>query len=322
MKAILFTLTLTGALLARAQAPERFSYQAVIRDAGNALVVGSAVGMQLSILQGSSSGPAVYVETQTPTTNANGLVSIEVGAGTPVLGSMAGIDWSAGPYFLKSETDPAGGTAYSITGVQQLLSVPYALFAANGGTVGPPGPPGPAGPIGPPGADACGTIHTADGRAVVYTGSVAHGFGLSSVGGSSWYTIALSGPVLGAIACDTSVVIYTASVAYGFGPSSVGGSNWYTIALSSTPLGAVASSGRIVVYTDNVAYGFGASSVGGSNWYSSSLSSTPVGAVAAGNRIVVYTNNVAYGFGLSSVGGSNWYTSALGSAPEDAIGTR
>jgi len=82
-----------------AQAPEMMSYQAVVRDGSNALVASSSVGMQISILQGSSSGTAVYVETQTPTSNANGLVSIEIGAGTVVSGSFSSIDWGNDTYF-------------------------------------------------------------------------------------------------------------------------------------------------------------------------------------------------------------------------------
>ncbi len=112
-----------------AQSPNKMSYQAVIRNNSNALVTSSTVGMRISILQTTPSGTAVYVETQTPTTNANGLVSIEIGGGSVVSGSFANIDWVNGPYFVKTETDPAGGTSYSITGTSQLLSVPYALHA-------------------------------------------------------------------------------------------------------------------------------------------------------------------------------------------------
>lgn len=112
-----------------AQAPEKMSYQAVIRDAGNVLVSNQAVGMQISVLQGSASGTAAYIETQTPTTNANGLVSIEIGMGAVVSGDFSAIDWSAGPYFVKTETDPTGGNSYTITGTSQLMSVPYALYA-------------------------------------------------------------------------------------------------------------------------------------------------------------------------------------------------
>jgi uncharacterized protein (TIGR02145 family) len=120
---------------AGAQAPEKMSYQAVIRDAGNNLVSNQTVGMQISILQGSQEGTEVYIETQTPSTNANGLISIEIGTGTVVSGTFAEIDWENGPFFIKTETDPAGGTDYSIKGTSQLLSVPYAMYANKAGNV-------------------------------------------------------------------------------------------------------------------------------------------------------------------------------------------
>ena len=99
-----------------AQAPQKMSFQAVIRNSSNTLIISTPVGIKISVLQGSSSGTAVYAETQVPSTNANGLVSLEIGAGIPVTGTFAGIDWSAGPYFIKTETDPTGGTNYTITG--------------------------------------------------------------------------------------------------------------------------------------------------------------------------------------------------------------
>ena len=127
----LYTL-LTALILvasAFAQGPDKLNYQAVVRDASNALVATQAVGMQISILQTTATGTAVYVETQTPTTNINGLVSIEIGSGTVVSGTFNTIDWSNGPYFIKTETDPTGGTNYTINGTSQLMSVPYALHA-------------------------------------------------------------------------------------------------------------------------------------------------------------------------------------------------
>lgn len=109
------------------QTPQKMSYQAIVRNNNSQLVINQTVGMRISILKGSSAGPSVYSETQTPTTNTNGLISIEIGA-------IAGFDtihWADGPYFIKTETDPTGGTDYSIVGINQLLSVPYALFAEN-----------------------------------------------------------------------------------------------------------------------------------------------------------------------------------------------
>ena len=113
--------------------PQKISYQAVIRNNSGQLITSHAVGMRLSILQGSASGTAVYVETQTPTTNANGLATIEIGGGTVVSGTFSAINWASGIYYLKTETDPAGGTSYTITGTSQILSVPYALYAKNAG---------------------------------------------------------------------------------------------------------------------------------------------------------------------------------------------
>lgn len=110
-----------------AQVPQLLSYQAVIRNSSDQLVANKQVGMKISILQTSISGIAVYTETQTPTTNQNGLISIQIGGGT----GFSSINWSNGPYFIKTETDLAGGANYTITGTNQLLSVPYALAAGS-----------------------------------------------------------------------------------------------------------------------------------------------------------------------------------------------
>ncbi len=114
-----------------AQPPEKMSYQAVIRNASEQLVTNQSIGVRVQILQSSEVGDAVYIETHTRTTNANGLVTLEIGGGDIVLGSFTDINWNSGPYFLKTETDPAGGTSYSITVTTQLLSVPYALQAES-----------------------------------------------------------------------------------------------------------------------------------------------------------------------------------------------
>jgi uncharacterized protein (TIGR02145 family) len=117
---------------AMAQAPEKMSYQAVIRNSSNNLLVNQSVGMRISIVRGSVNGNIVFEEGQTAVTNSNGLVSIEIGGGTLLSGNFQTINWGNGPYFLKTETDPNGGNNYSITGTTQILSVPYALFSGNG----------------------------------------------------------------------------------------------------------------------------------------------------------------------------------------------
>ena len=122
--------TLLAALLfsafVMAQIPNKMSYQAVIRDGSNKLVSNHAVGIQLSILK---DAVPIYVETHTTNTNANGLLTLEIGAGNVVSGKFAGIDWTNGSYSIKTETDPLGGTTYTIIGTSQLLSVPFALMS-------------------------------------------------------------------------------------------------------------------------------------------------------------------------------------------------
>ena len=149
MKKLLFyfLLLLTASTTVWAQVPQQISYQSVIRDENNKVIAASPVGIKISLLQGTATGPAVYVETHSKTTNANGLVSLEIGTGTVLSGSFASIDWAKGPYLVQTETDPTGGVNYSAPGVFALNSVPYALFAANG-TPGPKGDKGDTGATG------------------------------------------------------------------------------------------------------------------------------------------------------------------------------
>ena len=157
---LLLSMVLLVGLFVQAQAPQKMSYQAVIRNASNALLTNTSIGTKISILQGSATGTPSYVETQTVLTNANGLATFQIGAGMTVSGTIAGINWGNGPYFIKTETDPLGGTNYTINGTTELLSVPYALYSENGpvGATGPQGPQGligltgPAGPTGATGA--------------------------------------------------------------------------------------------------------------------------------------------------------------------------
>lgn len=134
MKKILLTLSIIlGCHLVSAQAPEKMSYQAVMRNTTGQLLANQSIGIKVSILQGSAAGTAVYSERLTGSTNLNGLISLEIGTGTVLSGTFNTIDWSTGNYWLKTETDPTGGTSYTITGTSQLLSVPYAMYAKSSG---------------------------------------------------------------------------------------------------------------------------------------------------------------------------------------------
>jgi microcystin-dependent protein len=120
---------------ALAQAPQNFSYQAIVRNSSNALVANAPVGMRIFILQGATNGTTSYSETHTTTTDANGMANILIGNGTPLVGTFSSIDWANGPYFIRCQTDPTGGSNYTISSVKQLMSAPYALYANQGGNV-------------------------------------------------------------------------------------------------------------------------------------------------------------------------------------------
>ena len=110
------------------QAPQKIKYQAVVRDGANTVLNNQAVGMRLTVQQGSIGGTAVYTETFTTTTNAFGLVNLDIGTGTTT-DDFTTIDWSAGPYFVEIAVDITGGVSYSVLGTSELLSVPYALYS-------------------------------------------------------------------------------------------------------------------------------------------------------------------------------------------------
>ena len=150
----LIFLILVATTYAKAQAPQKFSYQTVIRNGGGQLLSNQQVGIKISIIQGNENGLLVFSERHTPTTNVNGLATLQIGAGTLLTGNFTVIDWTQGPYFITSETDPNGGTNYTIVAIQQLLSVPYALYSETSGssTPGPQGEQGPIGLTGPAGA--------------------------------------------------------------------------------------------------------------------------------------------------------------------------
>ncbi|MFO7756259.1 MAG: hypothetical protein R6V34_09765 [Bacteroidales bacterium] len=112
-----------------AQAPESFNYQVIVRNSAGQEITNQTVGLQISLLQYSVDGSAVYIERFTPETNAYGLINISIGNGDVQSGDFSVIDWSDGPYFLKIELDETGGTSFIEIGTSQLLSVPYALHA-------------------------------------------------------------------------------------------------------------------------------------------------------------------------------------------------
>ncbi len=149
---ITFCLALSFAM--KAQAPQGFNYQAVARTSAGVAIISQPIGLEISIRQGSSGGAIVYTETHVATSNNIGLLNLVVGNGTAIFGTFNSINWANGPYFIEVSMDITGGTAYVVMGTQQLMSVPYALFAQNSpaGAIGATGATGTNGINGTPGA--------------------------------------------------------------------------------------------------------------------------------------------------------------------------
>ena len=132
LKSILFfTLFLIIEYQSFAQSPESMNYQAVIRNASGSLLASQNIGLRIKIKQASASGTVVYQETFTKTTNAYGLVSLQIGTGTVVTGTFSSINWGVNSHFVETAVDIAGGTSYAVISTTQLMSVPYALYAKS-----------------------------------------------------------------------------------------------------------------------------------------------------------------------------------------------
>lgn len=130
MRTLLYTLfILFFASILFAQAPQQFNYQGVARDGGT--IVTGAISLQLTLHQGTPDGTVVFRERHATTTNAAGVFNVLVGQGTPLIGTIASIDWSDGPFFLRTEIDPTGGLTFTDLGTTPMTSVPYALMAGS-----------------------------------------------------------------------------------------------------------------------------------------------------------------------------------------------
>jgi len=128
-KGLFLILSMTLSYLSMAQVPNSFSYQMVIRNGNNELVANTTVGIRIGLLGGNAADTVWYEEEHKVKTNLNGLAYITIGKGNMLKGTISTIDWTRGPFFIKSETDPTGGTNYSLIIVSQMLSVPYAIYA-------------------------------------------------------------------------------------------------------------------------------------------------------------------------------------------------
>jgi uncharacterized protein (TIGR02145 family) len=118
-------------IFAVAQAPQKINFQSVLRNTTGEVVSNSSVSLRISILSGTITGTSVYSETHAKTTDAGGLMSLQIGSGTVLSGVFGNIDWGSTSHFIKLEADFSGGSNYIVLGTQELMSVPYALYASK-----------------------------------------------------------------------------------------------------------------------------------------------------------------------------------------------
>ena len=134
-KFIILILILIANFAVFSQSPEAFKYQAVVRDNSGQAIPNQDMGFKIVIYQNDcqSTGDIKYQEIFTVPTNNYGLVNLSIGLGTPILGQFDLIDWSQGPYYIETSVDISGGTNFVNMSCNELLSVPYALYAKNAG---------------------------------------------------------------------------------------------------------------------------------------------------------------------------------------------
>lgn len=133
-----------------AQIPQKVNYQTIIRDADEQLIRNTNLNIQVSLFSAPNAGDPEFIEQHSVTTNHNGLTTFIIGEGSEVNGNMQDIEWLNGPFFIQIDKDLSGNGIFEISGIIEILSVPYALYSQNSGT---PGPEGPQGPPGDSGAD-------------------------------------------------------------------------------------------------------------------------------------------------------------------------
>jgi|GEM_PF-4448990 len=113
------------------QAPQKINFQSVIRNNLGEVQSNKSVSLKISILSGSISGSSVYSETHTKTTDISGLISLQIGNGTVLSGVFASISWGNLAHYIKLEADFSGSSNFVVLGTQELMSVPYALYASK-----------------------------------------------------------------------------------------------------------------------------------------------------------------------------------------------
>jgi len=132
---LLLLLLIFGSNHVAAQAPQGIPFQAAARNANGNIMANQAISVRFSIHDSTVNGLTVYQETHSTTTNAQGMFSLNMGLGTPTTGSFNQINWGNNAKFMQVELSINGGTNYTDMGTQQMMSVPYAIYSKEAGSV-------------------------------------------------------------------------------------------------------------------------------------------------------------------------------------------
>jgi len=106
-------------------AQQGINYKAIIHNTDGGVLINTTITIQFTILENGTNN--VYQEIHTPTSDANGIILVNIGEGTPLGGDFGAIDWGSSPYFLKTEMDTGDGLKNM--GITGFKAVPYAYHA-------------------------------------------------------------------------------------------------------------------------------------------------------------------------------------------------
>ena len=128
-KLIVFLLVLLAANCSvQAQAPQGFNFQGIALDSNGYVLASKLVSLRFSICADSLGNTISYSETASVQTDKYGQFTVVIGNGATT-GKFGSINWASGNLYMKTEIDIANTGKYVVTGLSQLLSVPYAMYA-------------------------------------------------------------------------------------------------------------------------------------------------------------------------------------------------
>ena len=125
MKRLLFLVSCVFPFALAAQVPMLIPHQGVARNGSGEPLANIPLTARFTIHAGSPSGSIVWQEEQNLQTTSLGVFTAQLGS----VQSLAAVVWDYGQRFLQVELNV--GSGFIDVGTEQLVSVPYALQAAN-----------------------------------------------------------------------------------------------------------------------------------------------------------------------------------------------